>query len=961
MRGARPDWAQLASSTDIRSYLREHGATKASLLSLCSNLYDPLLLAAAFISTARQLFRLILREVRLPSWKSLVPELYHEKIALLAEDLLEVSRRLEVPRRAVVPTPIKTEEHRHPYGFTTLLVVSDGSHEAGIAAVYVHQQFPYESGFWSADADFTGVTVSCRLLCAALKLTDSNGHRSQVDGELLGKFLACQAKDFVLQNSLIDYHQVRLCSDSLTVERAIRKTDACYSMWAGRRIASIQRSIDLDQSWHVPHEVTDALVDSATKYQKCPSKSMDEQWFFGKGILDKALQLLPFTSRAIYAQPRLDDLPSQWLSSAARTFLGLKMPTVVIMKMAVQEEQPVMGVLEHLANKHQSVHKAISVLQLLLRMQPAFRQLAVPAQRELCRQKFLTQEYDKVAQQLKQRSTKLTQQLLLNEDKDKKIFKLKGRFGYTADLLPSPKTSPFSRLVLRDAHSKQHLTNSARIMAKLGKKYVFTGGALQYLDRLRRECHMCRLLKPERVKLLLGDTPAFMQGIQTDATTTWTHQSTDIFGPWLMAAFSGAKGTRAGAAKTKVKTWGLLVFDYATRAIDATLIEDYSASSVILGLKTIWSRTGRPQWLGFDAASNITAAEEIVSGEPELQLPSIVEAENLQKELRERLGGSIEVRPRVPFAPFRQVAERGVQFCKRELRRMLQPTAGSLLTPLQASSVLSSAVAHINERPLVIHAAPDDQGILTPWFLSARNMSSFHSQQVEVEDDLDHPLSRRAFQAQQRLDLFKGLFNIFYYKEMVKYGHWNTKKKQPQVGDICLILDKEKGKSHFLQKFQLGRVKQFSSPHVCDIDFIKQTPEVTAALIRDLKSKTKDWKKNYKVKTSTCTRDLKGLAIVVANTQEDELKKGVDVDLLVDRPVPALPGGEHDVDGDPVGQLVPDPEEPVQPILGPEHQVQPELLPGPPAQLQQGVSVSASVPRTAPRKRAIKEKWIMKQ
>jgi len=145
--------------------------------------------------------------------------------------------------------------------------------------------------------------------------------------------------------------------------------------------------------------------------------------------------------------------------------------------MAVQEEQPVMGVLEHLANKHQSVHKAISVLQLLLRMQPAFRQLAVPAQRELCRQKFLTQEYDKVAQQLKQRSTKLTQQLLLNEDKDKKIFKLRGRFGYTADLLPSPKTSPFSRLVLRDAHSKQHLTNAARIMAKLGEVCVHRGGS----------------------------------------------------------------------------------------------------------------------------------------------------------------------------------------------------------------------------------------------------------------------------------------------------------------------------------------------------------------------------------------------------------------------------------------------------------------------------------------------------
>ena len=86
----------------------------------------------------------------------------------------------------------------------------------------------------------------------------------------------------------------------------------------------------------------------------------------------------------------------------------------------------------------------------------------------------------------------------------------------------------------------------------------------------------------------------------------------------------------------------------------------------------------------------------------------------------------------------------------------------------------------------------------------------------------------------------------------------------------------------------------------------------------------------------------------------------MDVDLLVDRPAPALPEGEHeDVDGDPVGQLVPDPGEPVQPIFGPE-QVQPDLLPGPPAQVQQGESVPASVPKTAPRKRAIKEKWIMK-
>ena len=990
LRGARPDWAQLASSSDIRSYLREHGARKNSLLSLCSNLFDPLLLAASFVSSARQLFRQVLREVKLTSWKDMVPELYHERIAQLAEDLLEVAKKLEIPRLAVVPNPVKEEEHRYPYGFATLLLVSDGSCEAGIAAAYVHQQFPYESGLWAADADFSQVTVSCRLLCSALKLTDNTGHNSQVDGELLAKFLACQTKDFVLQNSLIKFHRVRLCSDSLTVEKAIRKTDACYSTWAGRRIASIQRSIDLDDSWHVPHSVTDATVDSCTKYKRHPSKAMDEGWFYGKGVLDQPMQLLPFTSRSTYAQPRLDDLPSQWLSSAARTFLGLKLPTVVIMKVAVEEEPPVLTLLEQLANKYQNVDKAVSVLQCLLKMKPEFRQLSVPAQREACRVKFIGSDYGKVSQQLGKCSTKLTQQLLLENDKENRVYTLKGRFGYRATLLPAPKSSHFSKLVLQDAHNRHHITNSARIMAKVGRQYAFTGGALQYLDKLRAECHMCRLLKPEAVKLLLGDPPPFMRGILPNATTTWRHQSTDIFGPWMMAAFPGAKGTRGG--QKKIKTWGLLVFDYATRAIDATLIEDYSASSVILGLKTIWSRVGRPQWLGFDAASNIASAEEIVANEKDLQMPSLVEAELLQKELQDQLGGVIEVRPRVPYAPFRQVAERGVQFCKRELRRMLQQSVGALLTPLQACSILSSAVAHINERPLVLHVAPDDRGVLTPWFLSARNMSTFHSQQVELEDDLEHPLSRRAFQAQQRLDLFKGLFNVFYYKEMVKFGRWNTQNKQPGVGDVCLILDKIKGKAHFLQRFQLGRIREFTSPHVCEIDFVKQSPEVTAALIRDLRSpkNQEDWRKSYKVKTLSCTRDLRSLALVSAQSQEKALKRGLDLDLFIDQPGPGDPatdGSEKDnaqlqlVHGDQQGLLQGEPgalpvQEPgddaVQPgVVGKEAvlQLDAALGDGPEFQgseaqgekqspQQELVPVGSSQPV---KKKALKERWVLRQ
>ena len=965
-RGARPAWAQLANSQDIREYLRTQGVSRASLLSLCSSLFDPLLLAAAFISTARQLFRKVLREVQLPSWRSLVPERYHGLIGQLAEDLLEVSKRLRVPRRAVVPSPVESEAHLHPYGFATLLIISDGSCEAGAAAAYIHQQFPFESGSWGPDADFAGVTIACNLLCAAVKLTDSKGaNNTQVCGELLGKFVACQMKDFIVENVLIKFHQVRACSDSLTVEKAIRKTDACYSIWAGKRIAAIQRSLDLGQSWHVPHGITDATVDSCTKYQRKPSAALNEQWFQGRGVLDVPIQKLPFTARASYARPRIEDLPGQWLSPAAKTFLGLSMPHVVIMKLVVEEEVPELTLLEQMASKYQSVEKAISVLQLVLKMKRGFRELSVPAQREACLEKFVSSDYEKVSQQLGKRSTRLTQQLLLEEDKSRREFTLKGRFGYCAKLLASPKTSKFAQLVLRGAHNSNHLTSSARVLAKVGRQYVFTGGALNYLDKLRAECHMCRLLKPEAVKMLMGDSPDFMRGLLPQATTTWRYQSTDIFGPWLMQAFPRAKGTR-GADK-KIKTYGLLVFDYSSRAIDSCIIEDYSADSVIMGLNTIWGRVGKPQWLGFDAASNLAAATALQGGQEALDQPSLAEGERLQKEIQQRLGGRIDIRPRVPYAPWRQIAERGVQFCKRELRKMLQPSAGGLMTPLQASSILSLAVAHVNERPLVIHGSPDERGILTPWFLSARNMSTFHSQEIEDQGDLQHPLSRRAFQAQERLEMFKGLFNIFYHKEFVKLGRWRTQGKTPEVGDVCLVLDKTKGKAHFLQKFQLGRISSLRNNSTCEVAFLKQNPDVTAALIRDLRAQSKDWRKRYKVKTSTCTRDLKGLAIVSSQGQEKQLERGLEVDLLIERPQPGgedglVAGGEDDEHLG-AGQLQ---ELGIEPRVEPggiEPRVEPEgIEPGIEPKSDQGVVESDSeAPKLLNKKKRRKEKWILRE
>ena len=52
LQGGCPDLAQLCGADDIKKYIHESGITKASLVSLCRNLFDPLFLAPPFIATA---------------------------------------------------------------------------------------------------------------------------------------------------------------------------------------------------------------------------------------------------------------------------------------------------------------------------------------------------------------------------------------------------------------------------------------------------------------------------------------------------------------------------------------------------------------------------------------------------------------------------------------------------------------------------------------------------------------------------------------------------------------------------------------------------------------------------------------------------------------------------------------------------------------------------------------------
>ena len=106
------------------------------------------------------------------------------------------------------------------------------------------------------------------------------------------------------------------------------------------------------------------VLTDGSKEAGCAAAYAHQQWFHGAGVLDKPMQQLPWTNQADYALPRIEDLPSQWLSSTARTLLGLKIPAVIVMRAVVEDmvTEVEKDVLDDIANKHHTINKAVTIV-----------------------------------------------------------------------------------------------------------------------------------------------------------------------------------------------------------------------------------------------------------------------------------------------------------------------------------------------------------------------------------------------------------------------------------------------------------------------------------------------------------------------------------------------------------------------------------------------------------------------
>ena len=67
------------------------------------------------------------------------------------------------------------------------------------------------------------------------------------------------------------------------------------------------------------------------------------------------------------------------------------------------------------------------------------------------------------------------------------------------------------------------------------------------------------------------------------------------------------------------------------------------------------------------------------------------------------------------------------------------------------------------------------------------------------------------------------------------------------------------------------------SEHLVELHYVRQDPEVTSQLLKNLRAGADAWRSVYKVKTLTCTRDLKAVAVLTEPQQEQQAPVMVDV------------------------------------------------------------------------------------
>lgn len=747
--------------------LLDNKVTKRIILSLISQIFDPLGLLAPVIIKAKLVLQLL--------WKE------------------KVGWDEEVPQGVLVPWLNLREEFQKLKVFQIeRQVICTGSRDFQIHGFCDASQKAYGACIFVRSVDQKG-DCHVRLLCSKSRVAPLKVI-SLPRLELCGALLLAKLVKAVLQAIDINPSQIRYWSDSSIVLSWLSREPSTWTTFVANRVAEIQTLSGGNQWGHVPSEQNPA--DLVSRGTDCDSLSENLLWWEG-----------PF-----------------WLSREENYFPQTHIPSVdVIPEQKIIKHSYIVTDLNKVLRRFSNFNKLLRTFSYCLR----FMQNCRASKRgEPPRRGPLTvQELDKawtVVIALVQREVfgaeikaieggcgldRRSRILSLNPFLDKDgLLRVGGRLA-KANLSYNqrfpvilPNKHDVTRLIILCEHYKHLHAGPQALLAVMRLKYWPILGR-QTIRSVLSRCIVCFRAKPKDFRQYMGELPSS----RIVPSRPFENCGVDYAGPFFV---------KSGTVRKPVitKAYLCVFICFATKAVHLELVVDLTTQAFLNCFKRFIARRGLCRNVYSDNATNFIGANNELT-----ELSRFLQDKGNQEVFSQYFTNSFIkwhfIPPRSPH--FGGLWESAVKSAKYHLKRVLNDQK---LTFEELYTVITQVEACLNSRPITpVSESADDLEILTPGhFLMGSSPSA-----LPQEDIKGHNPNRL-----QRYKLLTQFIQSFWKRWQTEYlgnlqqrSKWRIRADSIKINDMVLVKEDNTPP----MKWQLGRVVELhtGSDGICRVVSLK--------------------------------------------------------------------------------------------------------------------------------------------
>ena len=403
---------------------------------------------------------------------------------------------------------------------------------------------------------------------------------------------------------------------------------------------------------------------------------------------------------------------------------------------------------------------------------------------------------------------------------------------------------PLTILLLSSRHKELCHCGPTLLSSSVSAEYYITG--VKKLARtICKKCLTCRKVAAKAHEQLMGQLPEARLSAAPPFTTT----GIDFAGPFKL------KTSKLRKAPT-VDGFLCVFVCFTTKAIHLEVVTAMTTEAFLAALKRFASRRGLPQAIYTDNGSNFRGAANDLK-----ELYKLLQTEEWTAELRAFFLSSHITWHFIPErAPhFGGLWEAAVKSAKYHLKRVV---GEQKLTYEEFSTVTAQVEACLNSRPLLPQDSHSPDGIQPPTpghILIGKPLVAYPETSIPTKSIHDN-----------RWTLQQGIVQSFwkawsndYFKQLQATHKWKEKQDNLCVGDIVLMKDASKFKTHW----GMARVSKVFPGKDGLVRAVEV--EVTKAVIPDkVPGRAAKWNE-IKIKRSTLRRPVTKLALLVPSSNEE--------------------------------------------------------------------------------------------